>query len=245
MFIDKLKNPPMKSFPLLSFLRNSFLFLEWTSAIFAVFTIICSLIISPYVLSTPGLKFYTPIYRLQFEPQPSLPPMAYHGAGGGTVALRNVSGTLMVQQTANSGTLLTFVRLRAAYDCLRLILACAIFSLLRQLFDNVKLGEAFSLKSVQLIRRIGWCFAGYAVAASLFASVLDWMIGHDLRQHLTLDHLRTDFVSADAIGGLHFVFNELHLTLDLTIVGVALLGFVLAEVFRQGVLLQQDHDLTV
>ena len=28
-------------------------------------------------------------------------------------------------------------------------------------------------------------------------------------------------------------------------VGVALLTFVLAEVFRQGVLLQQDHDLTV
>jgi len=83
------------------------------------------------------------------------------------------------------------------------------------------------------------------VAASLLASVLDWVIGHDLRQHLTLDHLRTAFVSADAIGGLSIFINELHVTLDLTIVGGALLTFVLAEVFRQGVLLQQDHDLTV
>jgi hypothetical protein len=153
----------------------------------------------------------------------------------------------VVQQAANPSTLLTFLRLREAYVCLRLVLACAIFSLLHRLFDNVKLGAAFSLKSVQLIRRIGWCFAGYAVAASLLTSVLDWAISHDLRQHLTLDHLRTAFVSADAIGGLSLFWtvNELHVTLDLTIVGVALLTFVLAEVFRQGVLLQQDHDLTV
>ena len=235
----------MKSVPLLSFLCNSFLFLEWTSAIFAVFMVVFSLTILPYVLSTPGLTYNVPIYRLQFEPQPSLPPMAYQGAAGGTVALLNVSGDLVVQQAANSSTLLTLVRLRAAYNSLGLVLACAIFSLLRRLFDNVKLGKAFSLKSVQLIRWIGWCFVGYAVVASLLASVLDWVIGHDLRQHLTLDHLRTSFVSADAIGGLSFAFNELHVTLDLTIIGVALLAFVLAEVFRQGVLLQQDHDLTV
>jgi len=235
----------MKSFPLLSFLRNSFLFLEWTSMILAVFTVVWSLILLPYVVSTPGPTFPKPIYRLQFEPQPSLPPMAFNDGAGGTVALQNVSGDLVVKQAANSSTLLTLLRLRYAYDCLRFILGCAIFSLLRRLFDNVKLGEAFSLKSVQLIRRIGWTFAGYAVAASLLASVLDWVIGHDLRQHLTLDHLRTAFVSADPIGGLSIFINELHVTLDLTIVGGALLTFVLAEVFRQGVLLQQDHDLTV
>ena len=235
----------MKSSRLLSFLRSSFFFLEWTSAVCAVFLLALGLILAPYFLSTPGLTLNMPIYRLKFDLQPPLPPMAYHGASGGTVVLQDVQGNMIVQQAANPGTLLNFVRLRTASSCLLLILACAVFSLLRRLFDNVKQGEAFSLKSVQLIRMIGWCCLGYAAVASVVASALDWLIARDLHQHLTLGYLRTEFVAANVDGDINFFFNRWHLQLDLPTLGIALLAFVLAEVFRQGVLLKQENELTV
>lgn len=235
----------MKSTRLLSFLRNSFFFLEWMSAVFAVLALVMSLVIAPYLVSTPGMQWSSPIYKLKFDLQPPPAPVPYHGSSAGTVLLQDLQGNVIVQQSANPGTLLGFIRLREASDCLLLILACAIFSQLRQLFDNVKLGEAFSLKSVQLIRMIGWCCLGYAAAASAAGSVLDWLISRDLRQHLTFDHIRTGFASADTAGGMNFYFGQQHLKLDFTTLWIALLAFVLAEVFRQGVLLKQDHDLTV
>jgi len=236
----------MKSSRLLSFLRNSFFFLEWMSAIFAVLLLVISLIIAPYILSTPGRgTLAEPIYRLKFDLLPPLMPVAYHGPSGGTVELQNLRADVIVKQSAIPGTLLNFVRLRSASDCLLLILACAVFSQLRRLFDNVKRGEAFSLASVQLIRMIGWCCLGYAAAASVAACALDWLIARDLRQHLTLEHLSTGFISADVSGAINFYFGQLHLTLDVTTLGVALLAFVLAEVFRQGVRLKQENELTV
>jgi len=235
----------MKSSRLLSVLRNSLFFLEWMSAVFAVFLLALGLAFAPYFVSTPGLTLGMPIYRLKFDLQPPLQPLPYQGSSAGTVLLQNVQGDIIVQQSANPGTLLNFVRLRIASSCLLLILACAIFSQLRRLFDNVKRGEAFSLASVQLIRMIGWCCLGYAAAASVVASALDWLIGRDLRQHLALGRLTTSFASADGAGGIDFHFDELHLRLDLTTLWIALLAFVLAEVFRQAVLLKQENELTV
>jgi len=77
------------------------------------------------------------------------------------------------------------------------------------------------------------------------ASTLDSLIARDLRQHLTFERLKTAFAPADTAHGINFYFNQLHLKLDLTTLGIALLAFVLAEVFRQGVLLKQENDLTV
>ncbi len=235
----------MKPSRLLSFLRNSFFFLEWASAICAVFMLVHALVIAPYYVSTPGLLFEMPIYRLKFDLEPALAPMVYQGATGGKVVLRNIQGDLLVQQAANPSALLNFVRLRIASLCLGLILYCAIFSLLRRLFDNVKRGEAFSMKTVRQIRGIGWCCLAYAVIAPLIVSRLDWVIGHDLRQHLAIERFRTDFVAAITDTSLNFAYNEKHLSINLTVILIALFALVMAEVFRQGVLLKQENDLTI
>jgi len=236
----------MKPSRLLSVLRNSLYILEWTSGVFAAFLLAIGFVLAPYYTSIPGLQLDMPIYWLKFDLQPPLQLMAYQDSSAGTVLLQNVQGAIIVQQSANPGPLLNFVRLRTASNCLLLFLACAIFSQLRRLFDNVKRGEAFSLASVQLIRMIGWCCLGYAAVASVVASALDWLIGRDLRQHLAVGHLTTNFASADTAGGINFYFSELlHLRLDLTTLLAALLAFVLAEVFRQAVLLRQESELTV
>ncbi len=235
----------MKPSRLLSFLRNSFLFLEWTSAVFAVLLLVLGLLLAPYFVSTPGLTFDMPIYRLKFSLPPPLQPMRYDGVSTGTVVLQNIQGDLVVQQAANPSRLLTFVRMRTVSRCLLLILACAIFSLLRRLFDNVKQGEAFSFKSVRQIRGIGWCCLSYAAVTSLVFSVLDWLIARDLREHLTIGNLNTAFVAANEPGSMNFFLNEKHLSLNLTVLWIALLAFVFAEIFRQGMRLKQENDLTI
>ncbi len=235
----------MKPNRLLSILRTSLFCCEWLAVILAVMLLATAFILLPYIVGTPGLTFDLPVYRLKFDLQPSMPPLAYHGTSRGTVVLENVQGDLIVQDSDNPGALLKFVRWRAASGCLFLILGGAIFSLLRRLCDNVRRGDAFSLRSVRYIRGIGWCCLAYCAVGSLVSSALDTLIGSDLRQHLAVGRIRTDFVSADVAGGINFFFNQYHLNLDLTTLGIALFAFVFAAVFRQGVLLREDSALTV
>ncbi|HTT57240.1 MAG TPA: DUF2975 domain-containing protein [Opitutaceae bacterium] len=235
----------MKPYRLLSFFRSSCSFLEWIFALGAVFVLLYGWVFSPYLVSTPGLTWAFQIYQSKFDLQPPLNPIAYHGASPGTVLIQNLRADICVRLSGNPGALLNFVRLRSACGCLLMILACAISSQLRRLCDNVIQGEAFSLSSVQLIRVTGWCYFGYFVATSVVFNAVDWLIARDLRQHLTLERLQTDFNAADTSGAMNFSFGSQHLAFNLTTLWIALLAFVLAEIFRQGVLMKQENELTV
>lgn len=244
----------MKTSRVVSVLRNTFCFLEWASAIFAVLIVVLSWVVAPYALAAPSTPkigsgvsgWGPPIYRFRFD----LPPLQtaavdYRGTSNGSVMVTNLSAELLVSQAENPSRLLTFLRWRSMASSLLLALLCAIFSLVRRLFDNVKIGEAFSLKSVQLIRLMGWCCLISSITASVLNSVLDWSIASDLRQHLAINGLSTGFLSADTEGGINFFFGQLHLKLDLSTLLIGLLAFALAEVFRQGVLMKEEHELTV
>jgi hypothetical protein len=235
----------MKSLRVLSFLRNSFYFLEWASAILAILLIVQCWILAPFELSTPGLRVGPPIYKFQFELEPPLSSLVYHGTTTGNVWVTNFRADVLIGQAPTPSTLLNFYRWRATSNSLLLLMSCAIFSLVRRLFDNVKQGDVFSFRSVQQIRLMGWCFLLYSAVASLMNSALDWFIARDLLQHISIAGLRTAFVSADYEGGMNFWVNQLHIKLDLTSVFMALLAFALSEVFRQGLLLRQENELTV
>lgn len=241
----------MKTPRTLSFLRSTFFFFEWASGVFALFILVFSLVFAPYVLSTPrtgpGVSGWgPPIYRFQFSLSPfQTAPVEYHGAAQGSVMVTNLRADVLVSSAEYPSRLLTFLRWRSVTASLLLGLMCAIFSLVRRLFDNVKRGEAFSRQSVRLIRWMGWSCIIFAVTESLLNSVLDWWIAADLRQHLMIKGLDTVFLSADTEGGFNFFLGQLHLKLDLTTVFIGLIAFAIAEVFRQGVAMKEESELTI
>jgi len=241
----------MKSTPTLSVLRNIFYCFEWASGILAGLVLVLSWVVAPHALSRPktgnGVSGWgPPIYRFAFSLEPlQTAPVEYRGTTNDSVMVTNLRADVLVSRAESSSRLLTFLRWRSATGSLLLGLTCAIFSLMRRLFDHVKKGEAFSSQSVRLIRLMGWSCFVYAAAASILNSALDWWIAGDLRQHLMIKDLNTGFLSADTEDGFNIFFSQLHLKLDLTTVLIGLIAIALAEVFRQGMLMKEESELTV
>jgi hypothetical protein len=118
----------------------------------------------------------------------------------------------------------------------------ALFELLRRLFGNVGRGESFSAQSVRLVQIVGGSLIVYslvsAVAESWFAYA---MYGH-LAKHTEILISGTPVQLPQAERPPLFGFNAPLLSSGFL---AGLLVLALAEVFRQGLALKRDNELTV
>lgn len=233
----------MKPSRLLKFLRDGFYFLEWATAAAAVVVLEQTWVGTPHAVRPPelthwGIPFYS--FRFDFSPFLELAPINYHGAPTGSLWMENFHADLLAGQEGTPREILTFMHWEAASRFLLLLLSAAIFSLLRRLFDNAKRGAIFSMSSVRLIRLMGWFSLVYFVLVSAIANGLNRLIWRSL----SLGLLDTGFFSASrAPVRLMVLPPQLDLALNPILFG--LFAFVLAEVFRQGLLLREENDLTV
>ncbi|MES2693914.1 MAG: DUF2975 domain-containing protein [Verrucomicrobiota bacterium] len=109
-----------------------------------------------------------------------------------------------------------------------------------QLCRNVERGDVFSSTNLKLVRRMG---ALVIVEALLAAAFNLWKLGAVaayVRDRVSFAGLEVVASPADA-----FLFHPaaLHIDLDQIVIGLVILG--LTEVFRQGLQLKQEADLTV
>ena len=238
----------MKTTPVLTVLRHSLRIIEWLAAIAAVLIVVSVWVLAPYALTTPGSHSVSvgPLYRFELAPAADAP--LHYDAGNGsteTITLGNCEADVFLSGGSTSSQLFKYLRWRSASAALLLALICALVSCLRLLCDRVSSGEAFSDASVRLLRRFAWCCFGYTAAAALFTGVLDHWIGEALRRHVTPTGFQTSFAPARFGGGLNFSIPGTHFQLDVTTLALGLFALVLSEVFRQGVILREDSELTV
>lgn len=115
----------------------------------------------------------------------------------------------------------------------------AVSDLLWRLCRNIERGEVFTDANLKLLR---WLGIAVIVSSYLLAAVRGW---ENLRvQQFVLQHVRFEGLTlAPAEGGIHHLL--LSLPLFNTSILTGLLIFVVAEVFRQGLALKQEADLTV
>ena len=115
-----------------------------------------------------------------------------------------------------------------------------LFELLRRLFRNVGRGESFTPQSVRLVQSIGvslivfWLLSSFAV--SWFYAAYDF-----ISQHTQIAVSGTPVKLPPA--GPHGWFGEIHIFDWVFFSGLLILA--LAEVFRQGLALKRDNELTV
>lgn len=166
-------------------------------------------------------------------------------------------GTLMLQSKAGSGRIyvseITAVvsdkdagplrQLTQTYglpfhlvDMLFLVI---VFDLLRRLFRNVERGESFTPQTIRLVRLTGLSL----IVFSLVSAVLDGMFSGAV-----MEYLRTHAIlSEPAVRWLDASPHEarFHINLESPIFFAGLLILALSEVFRQGLALKNENDLTI
>jgi Protein of unknown function (DUF2975) len=116
----------------------------------------------------------------------------------------------------------------------------ALFELLRRLFRNVGRGDSFTPQSVRLVQIVG----GALIVFSLISAVGESWFAHAMYAYLT-EHTQIAIsgTSVRLPPGGHM--KLLRSPLGSPVFWSGLLVLALAEVFRQGLALQRESDLTV
>ena len=219
--------------------------LRWLFAVFSVISGIAAIAVCAVIVINPNLPA-TAIAQigpldLDFMGQPGT--IAVHSSQGdfglAVTALRG-----MVTLHADKGGEL--IRLLKLYGLPLLLVYTAffavLFDLLRRLFRNVGRGESFTQQNLRLVQTIGISLLVYSLVSAAGEGLFSYELLSFLSQHTMV-----------SIGGsmLHFPPPD-HMTIggDATPFGSpvffsGLLVLALSEVFRQGLAIKNENDLTV
>lgn len=157
------------------------------------------------------------------------------GMNADGVELAYLRGTLFYKSDCENAGLDALVRWRFflcdAVDYLFLIL---LFDLLWQLCGNVERGEVFTERNIRLIRYLGLAILGFQAVSLVAGGFYARMASEFIRQHVVAEGIRMNS---------SWVINLVSINQGLIITGVLVL--LLAEVFRQGLALKMENELTV
>lgn len=169
-----------------------------------------------------------------------------HPAGGDrvepTLELRAFGDNVAVTVERAAGA----VRLLSAYGLpvllVHAVFFTALFELLRRLFRNVGRGESFSPQSVRLVQVIGGALIAFAFVTAIAESWLAYAIYDYVQQHTQLS-ISGSPVELPPAGRPRWLGYESPFKSAEFLAGLLVLA--LAEVFRQGLALQRDNELTI
>lgn len=217
---------------------------RWVFTIFEALAVLCAVAVLITLIIDPGLPAGT-----HFGPLP-----VDFGGQPGTVALRAVNGDSDFTVTALRGTIVLFVSRAgglidvAKHYGLPLVLIGAIFfvvlfDLLRRLFLNVGRGDSFTRQSVYLVQIIGGSLILYSLVSAFAEAWFFHALWAYLAEHamLTISGNQLHLPAPQGMRLWHggsFPFGS-------PVFFSGLLVLALSEVFRQGLALKDEHDLTV
>jgi hypothetical protein len=224
-------------------------FLRWMFTIFAIFTALGALALFILLAIDPTLPS-----GLHFGPHEA----KINGIPG-TILFRNSTLVLNALHGGLSATVQNtdrLIELLKHYGLPVLILSAlfytALFDLLRRLFRNVGRGESFTRQTVRLVQIIGVSLLAFSIISAFAEGLFHFALYSYLAQNATI------FVSGTAIhlpqlqdfthrgqGETSISFGGDGTPFGSPLFFTGLLVLALSEVFRQGLVLKSEHDLTV
>lgn len=213
--------------------------LRWIFTICAVFTALGAVIIGIVLLIDPSLPPGTHFGPTNVDIMGE--PGTFVMQSNSDVTLTTLRGTVILSVQGAGGFIEVLKHYGLPLILIKAIFLTVLFDLLRRLFRNVGRGESFTPQSIRLVQAVGLSLIVFSIAMA-FAG--DWFLHAVyayLAQHATATisgttiHLPASheitISSEDAIGGPTFFSG--------------LLVLALSEVFRQGLVLKRENDLTV
>lgn len=220
--------------------RWAFTFVEILAGL-AALGILLAILIHP---SLPPNAHFGPIHgevggqQAEFSLQP---PPGGPGASVFAVHVFNGNATMIVNAPAQLIALLIDYGLPLLL--IHALFLVMLFDLLRQLFGNVGRGESFTPQSVRLVQIVGGTLIVFSVISTLVKSCVASVIFTFLMQHTAITVSQAP-VRLPQVGAHPMVLGHL-LPFGDGVFWSGLLVLALAEVFRQGLTLKREHDLTV
>ena len=207
-------------------------------AALAAFLASVILLINPHV---PPTAHFGPVH-IDFAGQPGF--VALHPAGGDlefTMSAFRGAVTLVVSQARG------FIDVVKHYVVplwlIEMLFLTALFELLRRLFRNVGRGDSFTQDTVRLVQILGGLLIIFAYVLSFMQGLATHAIFTYFAQHAVVTssgaqvHLPDPRYVMLPRGGLFPVTNPLFFS--------GLLVLALSEVFRQGLALKRENELTI
>ena len=218
--------------------------LRWVFSVLVVITAFLALLacvlmlINPHI---PPLAHFGPIH-LDFAGQPGM--VALYPAGGDfEFRMTAFSGTVSLLVRQAGGLVELVKRILLPLWFIRMIFFTALFELLRRLFRNVSRGESFTQNTVRLVQILGFVLIAFAYIFSFGDGIFEHAIFSYFAQHAVVAvsgsqiHLPQPRYVMLPHGGLLPIMNPLFFS--------GLLVLAISEVFRQGVALKTDSELTI
>jgi len=218
---------------------------RWVFTVLAVLTALAAVVLIAVILVDPTLPpdaRFGPVHG-QLMGQPAtlaLKPDA-NGEGGPALSARAFNGNVTMTVDKPAGAIELLKRYGLPLLLIYAVFFAALFELLRRLFRNVGRGESFTPQSVRLVQVVG----GALIIFSLISAVGESWFAQAMYAYLT-EH--TQFAISGTSVRLPPAENTqlvARLPFGSPVFLSGLLVLALAEVFRQGLALQSESDLTV
>ena len=217
---------------------------RWVFSVLAVLTALAALVVLVVILVDPTLPpdaRFGPV-KAKFMGHPATIALQSHadGPGGPVLSARAFNGNVTMTVDKPSGAIELLKTYGLPLLLIYAVFFTALFELLRRLFRNVGRGESFTPQSVRLVQIVG----GSLIVFSLVSAVGESWFGHAMYGYL-VDHTQV------AISGTPVRLPPgdnsplLRVPLRSAAFWSGLLVLALAEVFRQGLALQRENELTV
>jgi hypothetical protein len=215
-------------------------FLRWIFTVFMVFMGIAAVALVVVMVIDPKLPAGTQIG-----------PMAVKIMGEpGTITLQNANfdavmlrGGLNVRVENAAGLIEVLKQYGLPLALLNVLFFAALFDFLRRLFRNVGRGESFTRQNVRLVQIIGFSLIGFSLLSAVAEGWFQYEVYDYLARHAmivisgTPIHLpHSDNFTFSSGGGSPFGSPYFF---------TGMLVLALSEVFRQGLALKSENDLTV
>ena len=218
---------------------------RWVFTGLAVLTALAAVVLIAVILVDPTLPpdaRFGPVHG-QLMGQPATLALQPHASGQGEPALsaRAFNGNVTMTVDKPAGAIELLKRYGLPLLLIYAVFFAALFELLRRLFRNVGRGESFTPQSVRLVQVVG----GALIIFSLISAVGESWFAHAMYAYLT-EH--TQFAISGTSVRLPPAENTqlvARLPFGSPVFLSGLLVLALAEVFRQGLALQRESDLTV
>jgi hypothetical protein len=226
----------MESFS--SFLPKLF---RWVFTVMVVLMVIGALGICIAMIIDPGLPagFHFGPQQVDILGQPGTVTLRPVGGDSNftVTALRN-SVSITIEQAG--GFVRVLVRNGLPVALMHVVFLGVMFELLRRLFRNVERGESFTRQTVLLVQFVGLSLLAFSVV-SAFGEIWLWHAAYGYAAgHATLT-IQGQQLHLPPMSGVPFPHSQGGSPIFFS----GLLVLALSEVFRQGLALKSEHDLTV
>jgi hypothetical protein len=210
---------------------------------------IVGLVVASLAMLVTSLTSDRPAFKrvaeLNFLPTAPLQVMPASGAGDAEVRFRRLQGTLMLTAAA-SPELTSLVQWNALLEFIVVgAFGVAVVHLLWRVCQQIERGEIFTDLTFARVRMLGGLMTIGSCVVSAAQSWMNYRIGMYVERKISFTGLAFEASGQPSRFTGTFVDILRHGTFDADSFFTGLIILVMAEVFRRGLALQRDNDLTV